>query len=204
MTDAKLEPIFKTKKKMKTSMDATTLKLIVNYCYTNVMRMNDYEQMFKVFKFAKEYGIIELIDDCKKCFGEAVHMTNVLSFWNLSKQHEFHGMNKLCWKTINDLFMQIVKQPSFNELTSHDLGKIISSDRLHSPNEETVFAVFLKWLTKSDDIDVDIWHYEDKVNAIQDSDDISALLSHIRFPLMSPQVTLTNSIPFKSIDTNSN
>lgn len=188
MTEARLEPIFTTKSKMITSMDATTMKLIVSYCYTNVMRMNDYEQIFKVLKSARKYGMVDLIAQCHKYLYGAIRMSNTTSFWNLSQQYGFRGMNKFCGKIINDLFMEIVMQPSFNELTPHDFGKIISSNRLNSPNEEAVFAAFLKWLTKSDALDMDVWHYEHKVDAMEKSDEISALLSHIRFPLMSPEV----------------
>lgn len=186
MNDAQLEAIFANQKEMKTTMDAVTLQAVVNYCYTNVMTVESHEQMFKLLQSANRYQIDDLIEQCKMHLNRAVSMENILVFWALSKLHVFPEMHEFCWNTINDSFMEIVKKPSFNELGSSRLLEILCSDCLHSPNEEAVLGAFLKWITKSYDMDLD--RNIDKVLAMDIHIDLSFILSLIRFPQMSMQV----------------
>lgn len=169
-------------------MDAATLRLVVDYCYTNEMPMVDDKQIFKVLKFAKKYGIVDLIEQCKLRLNEAVNATNAVRFWVLSKRYRNIEMFDFSWNNINHLFMTIAKEPSFNELTREVMIAILGSGRLHAPNEEAVFGVLLKWLTKSDDMDMD--RNVPKILLMDSPVDLTicGMLTYIRFPLMSAEV----------------
>lgn len=169
-------------------MDAATLQTVVHYCYTNLMHVDSHahEQMFKLLQSAKQYKIDDLVEECKMHLNRAVGMENIIGFWVLSKLHGFPEMEEFCWNTINDSFMEIVKEPSFNGLTPSGIVEILRSHRLHSPNEEAVFGALLKWVTKSYDMDLD--RNIDKVLAMNIQNDLSFILSLIRFPQMSTQV----------------
>lgn len=186
MNDAQLEAIFANQTEMKTTMDAATMRSVVNYCYTNAMCVESPEQMFKLLQSANQYRIDDLIEQCKMHLNRAVSMENIIVFWILSKLHGFLEMHEFCWNTINDSFMEIAKGPSFNELSPSKMVVIFGSDRLHSPNEEAVFGAFLKWITKSHDMDLD--RNIDKILAMDIHINLSFILSLIRFPQMSEQV----------------
>lgn len=167
-------------------MDAATLHSVVDYCYTHVMLVDSHEQMFKLLQSAKQYGIDDLMEECKMHLNQAVSMESIIGFWDLSKLYGFSEMHEFCWNTINDSFMEIVKERSFNGLTPSGIVEILRSHRLHSPNEEAVFGAFLKWATNSYDLDLD--RNIDKVLTMNIQIDLSYILSLIRFPQMSTQV----------------
>ena len=74
--------------------------------------------------------------------------------------------------TQQDNFVEVVKNQEFLLLSADDLGRLLLSDDINVPSEETIFDSLVTWA--SHDLDR--------------SQSLAKLLSHIRLPLLSPQV----------------
>ena len=70
--------------------------------------------------------------------------------------------------------MDVMRNQEFLILPPDDVAKLLSSDDLNVPNEETIFHALLMWA---------------KHDAANRRKHLAKLLAHIKLPLMAPQVT---------------
>ena len=70
--------------------------------------------------------------------------------------------------------MDVMRNQEFLLLPSDDVGKLLASDDLNVPNEETIFHALVMWA---------------KHDAPNRKKCLARLLAHIKLPLMSPQVS---------------
>ena len=88
------------------------------------------------------------------------------------------GTGKVAWKDIylyclQEHFVDVMRNQEFLILPPDDVAKLLSSDDLNVPNEETIFHALVTWAKN------------DSANRKQH---LAKLLAHIKLPLMPPQV----------------
>ena len=70
--------------------------------------------------------------------------------------------------------MDVMRNQEFLILPPDDVAKLLSSDDLNVPNEETIFHALVMWA---------------KHDTANRRKHLAKLLAHIKLPLMAPQVT---------------
>lgn len=76
-------------------------------------------------------------------------------------------------------FMEVIRNQEFLLLPATEIAKLLASDDMNIPNEETILNALLTWV---------------RHDLEQRRKDLSKLLAYIRLPLLAPQVNC--SVPF--------
>lgn len=71
-------------------------------------------------------------------------------------------------------FLEVIQNQEFFLLPTDEIVKLLSSDDINVPDEETIFQALMMWVR------YDVQHRQE---------DLGRLLSYIRLPLLPPQVT---------------
>lgn len=69
--------------------------------------------------------------------------------------------------------MEVIRNQEFVLLPANEIAKLLASDDMNIPNEETILNALLTWV---------------RHDLEQRRKDLSALLAYIRLPLLAPQV----------------
>lgn len=170
------------------AMDANTLKMVIEYCYSKQLRVSGYEPVFQLLKAAKDYEIITLREECEEFLEASINSRTAAKFLSLSNENGFNELAIRCLSIVCENFENIVNEPHFNELSEQDFERILMSDKLCARNEKFIFTAFLKWLYKAGHMDLEKMYREGHTMPITDG--ISAILSHIKFPLMDEAVNI--------------
>lgn len=182
----RVDTAFENSIEWQTAMDANTLKLIIEYCYSNVVSVSDYEQVFRLLKAAKSYEIAALREECEEFLAASIESKTAIKFLSLSIENGLDELTDRCLSIVCEDFENIVNEPYFNELSEQDFAQILISDKLMARNEIFIFTAFLKWLYQADHMDLERMFREECTMPVTEG--ISALLSHIKFPLMDEAV----------------
>ena len=76
---------------------------------------------------------------------------------------------------LQEHFVDVIHNQEFLILPSDEVSELLSSDDLNVPNEETIFEALIKW---------------SKHDITNRRKVLAKLLSHIKLPLMAPQVNI--------------
>ena len=69
--------------------------------------------------------------------------------------------------------MEVIRNQEYLLLPSHEVGRLLSSDDINVPNEETIFNSLMIWAR----------HDTERASSL------STLLVHVKLPLLPPQVS---------------
>lgn len=104
------------------------------------------------------------------------------SYFSLRCFASHKGVN---WNLCQDLFspqeniMEVIRNQEFLLLPAEELHKLLASDDVNVPDEETIFHALMMWV---------------KYDTQRRCSDLSMLLAFIRLPLLPPQVILCLAI----------
>lgn len=183
-----VETAFENLLELQTAMDANTLKMVIEYCYSNEVRVSAYEQVFQLLKAAQQYEIVTLRGQCEEFLNASIGIKTAAKFLNLSNENGFVELASRCLSIVCEDFENVVNEPYFNDLSVQDFKQILKSDKLCARNEIFIFTAFLKWLLKASHMDLEQMYREEHTMPV--SDGISDILSDIKFPLMDEAVSI--------------
>lgn len=125
------------------------------------------------------------------------------SFWRIKSQGLCYNENKGYWRLFSfllrcfpsqikvksnlcqDVFslqeniMEVMRNQEFLLLPAEELHKLLASDDVNVPDEETIFHALMMWV---------------KYDMQRRCNDLSMLLAFIRLPLLPPQVTVSDAV----------
>ncbi|XP_072601140.1 kelch-like protein 4 isoform X4 [Vulpes vulpes] len=183
-------------------IDPNALNSLVQYAYTGVLQLKEDTienllaaacllQLTQVIEVCSNYLIKQLHpSNCLgiRSFGDAQGCTELLSvahnytmlmdIWDLSI-----GSCDNAAINFREHFIEVIKNQEFLLLPANEISKLLCSDDINVPDEETIFHALMHWVGHD-------------VQARQQ--DLAMLLSYIRLPLLPPQllVDLENSSMF--------
>lgn len=79
----------------------------------------------------------------------------------------------ICCFSVQEHFMEVIRNQEFVLLPASEIAKLLASDDMNIPNEETILNALLTWV---------------RHDLEQRRKDLSKLLAYIRLPLLAPQV----------------
>lgn len=194
---SQFEAVIERSDEMETNMNTNTLTKVVDFCYKNEVSVpvDEHDQMVHLLKAATEYGMIELQNRCQEYLNASIDASTAAVLLRLANENGLHELATTCLDRVCGDFETIVNEPFFNDLLVADLTQILNSDKLCVPNEEFVFKSFLKWLYKTDHMELDQM-LSRPLPPITEG--VPELLGHIRFPMMNEEVNIPSIITSRS------
>jgi len=84
-----------------------------------------------------------------------------------------HTMNELNDVLLQEHFVDVIRNQEFLLLPVDEISKLLASDDLNVPNEETIFHAMILWA---------------KADPVTRKLHLARLLNHVKLPLLTPQV----------------
>lgn len=81
--------------------------------------------------------------------------------------------------SLQENIMEVMRNQEFLLLPAEELHKLLASDDVNVPDEETIFHALMMWV---------------KYDMQRRCNDLSMLLAFIRLPLLPPQVTVSEAV----------
>ncbi|XP_075395268.1 kelch-like protein 4 isoform X1 [Tenrec ecaudatus] len=163
-------------------VDPHALNSLVQYAYTGHLQLKE-ETIENLLSAACLLQLTPVIDVCSNFLIKQLHPSNCLGIRFFGDAQGCAELLKVAHKYTMEHFMEVIKNQEFLLLPPNEISKLLSSDDINVPNEETILHALMHWVGHD-------------VEARQQ--DLAALLSYIRLPLLSPQLLadLENSSMF--------
>lgn len=127
------------------SVDANTMKLVVDYAYTSELNITDHNVQ-AVLTAANLFNIQPLKEACSRYMEWQMEEFNCIGILSFADAHDCSELKKAASKFILTSFTKVVTYDEFIHLPQSKLVEMINNDDLNVPNEEVVFNACLKWL----------------------------------------------------------
>ncbi|XP_046405767.1 ring canal kelch homolog [Ischnura elegans] len=150
-------------------VEPQALKLLVDYIYSSEVQVTE-DNVQILLPAAKLLQLKDVTDACCEFLQAQLHPTNCLGIRAFA---DLHGCTELLqWAETyaEQHFMEVVECEEFLTLSSQQVLKLVSSDRLTVSSEEKVFECVVSWVKH--DLD-------------ERKQYLSTLMEHVRFPLLS-------------------
>jgi hypothetical protein len=149
---------------------------VIEYLYTGSIRLR-LDNVLEVLSLAENFGVASLKVLCEKYLTKNIDDDNACHLLEISREFNAKELNMIVLKYMEkgDNIKAILKSDGFKHLRRDNLVEIIRRDNLMlSPEEEIlVFNAVAAWAKATKQME----------KASQS--DLNAVLSHVRFPLMS-------------------
>ncbi|XP_023407183.1 kelch-like protein 4 isoform X2 [Loxodonta africana] len=163
-------------------VDPNALNSLVQYAYTGVLQLKE-ETIESLLAAACLLQLTQVIEVCSNFLIKQLHPSNCLGIRSFGDAQGCMELLKVAHKYTMEHFIEVIKNQEFLLLPANEISKLLCSDDINVPNEETIFDALMQWVGHD-------------VQARQK--DLAMLLSYIRLPLLSPQLLadLENSSMF--------
>ncbi|XP_045850749.1 kelch-like protein 4 [Meles meles] len=163
-------------------VDPNALNSLVQYAYTGVLQLKE-DTIENLLAAACLLQLTQVIEVCSNFLIKHLHPSNCLGIQSFGDAQGCTELLSVAHKYTMEHFIEVIKNQEFLLLPANEISKLLCSDDINVPDEETIFHALMQWVG-----------YD--VQARQR--DLAMLLSYIRLPLLPPQllVDLENSSMF--------
>ncbi|XP_046405539.1 ring canal kelch homolog isoform X2 [Ischnura elegans] len=148
--------------------DSQALALLVEYIYSSEINVTE-ENVQILLPAANLLQLTDVRDACCDFLQTQLHPTNCLGIRAFADLHSCSDLLNRSESYIERHFQQVVECEEFLALPASQVLKLVSSDRLVIPSEETVFECVMAW----------VFHDENRRHHLAE------LIEHVRLPLLS-------------------
>jgi kelch-like protein 1/4/5 len=132
-------------------IDGETLELLVNYCYTGAIPINE-ENVEKILSTACIFQMPHVKLACSAFLGRQLHITNAIGFTLFAEQQNCEDLYNLSLSFTAKNFMEIYQNSDeFLRMNVNQLSALLKNNDLNVQSEEDVFKALIKWLSHSED-----------------------------------------------------
>ncbi|XP_028923178.1 kelch-like protein 4 [Ornithorhynchus anatinus] len=163
-------------------VDPDALKALVHYAYTGILELKE-DTIESLLAVACLLQLSQVIEVCCNFLMKQLHPSNCLGIRSFADAQGCLELLRVAHTYTMEHFIEVIKNQEFLLLPANEISKLLSSDDLNVPDEETIFQALMLWVR----------------HALQERQrDLSMLLSYIRLPLLPPQLLadLENSSMF--------
>ncbi|XP_052834023.1 kelch-like protein 5 [Octopus bimaculoides] len=114
----------------------------------------------------------EVVEACCNFLMKQLHPSNCIGIRQFADAQGCIDLYKAANNYVMENFVEVMENQEFLKLAPDDVGKLLSSEDLNVPSEETIFQALKAWA---------------KHDLTNRKRHLSKLLSHIKLPLMAPQ-----------------
>lgn len=132
-------------------VDGETLDLLVNYCYTGTLPINE-DNVEKILSSACLFQMPTVVHACSNFLGKQLHFSNAIGFTLFAEQQNCDDLYQLSLRFTAKSFMEIYQNSEeFLRMNVEQLSTLLKNNDLNVNSEEDVFKALVKWLNHSDD-----------------------------------------------------
>ncbi|XP_004611701.2 kelch-like protein 4 [Sorex araneus] len=163
-------------------VDPNALNSLVQYAYTGVLQLKE-DTIENLLAAACLLQLTQVIEVCSNFLIKQLHPSNCLGIRSFGDAQGCKELLSVAHKYTMEHFIEVIKNQEFLMLPANEISKLLCSDDINVPDEETIFHALMQWVGHD-------------VQARQQ--DLAMLLSYIRLPLLPPQLLadLENSSMF--------
>ncbi|KAI5937095.1 Kelch-like protein 4, partial [Manis javanica] len=153
-------------------IDPNSLNSLVQYAYTGVLQLKE-DTIENLLGAACFLQLTEVIEVCSNFLIKQLHPSNCLGILSFGDAQGCTELLRLAHKYTMEHFIEVIKNEEFPLLPANGISKLLGSDDVNVPDEETIFNAVMQWVG-----------YDVQAR----KQDLPVLLSYIRLPLLPPQL----------------
>ncbi|XP_014720496.1 kelch-like protein 4 [Equus asinus] len=153
-------------------VDPNALNSLVQYAYTGVLQLKE-DTIENLLAAACLLQLTQVIEVCSNFLIKQLHPSNCLGIRSFGDAQGCMELLNVAHKYTMEHFIEVIKNQEFLLLPANEISKLLCSDDINVPDEETIFHALMEWVGHD-------------VQTRQR--DLAMLLSYIRLPLLPPQL----------------
>ncbi|KAL7981696.1 hypothetical protein Chor_010891, partial [Crotalus horridus] len=164
-------------------VEPNALWALVQYAYTGRLELKE-ENIECLLSTACILQLSQVVEACCKFLMKQLHPSNCLGIRSFADAQGCTDLHKVAHNYTMEHFMEVIRNQEFLLLPATEIAKLLASDDMNIPSEETILSALLTWVQH--DLE-------------QRKKDLSKLLAYIRLPLLAPQflADMENNLLFR-------
>ncbi|XP_008684857.2 kelch-like protein 1 isoform X2 [Ursus maritimus] len=165
-------------------IDPNALWDLVQFAYTGCLELKE-DTIENLLAAACLLQLPQVVDVCCHFLMKLLHPSNCLGIRAFADAQGCIELMKVAHSYTMENIMEVMRNQEFLLLPAEELHKLLASDDVNVPDEETIFHALMMWV---------------KYDMQRRCNDLSMLLAFIRLPLLPPQILadLENHALFKN------
>ncbi|KAJ6655392.1 hypothetical protein lerEdw1_005450 [Lerista edwardsae] len=152
-------------------VEPNALWALVQYAYTGRLELKE-DNIECLLSTACILQLSQVVEACCKFLMKQLHPSNCLGIRSFADAQGCTDLHKVAHNYTMEHFMEVIRNQEFLLLPATEIAKLLASDDMNIPNEETILNALLTWV---------------RHDLEQRKKDLSKLLANIRLPLLAPQ-----------------
>ncbi|XP_069841793.1 kelch-like protein 4 [Dendropsophus ebraccatus] len=153
-------------------VDPDALKALVHYAYTGILELKE-DTIESLLAAACLLQLSQVIEVCCNFLMKQLHPSNCLGIRSFGDAQGCVELLRVAHSYTMEHFIEVIRNQEFLLLPANEIAKLLSSDDINVPDEETIFQALMQWV---------------KHDVQTRQRDLGMLLSYIRLPLLPPQL----------------
>ncbi|XP_033891804.3 kelch-like protein 5 isoform X1 [Acipenser ruthenus] len=152
-------------------VDANALWALVQYAYTGRLELKE-DNIESLLSTACLLQLSQVVEACCRFLMKQLHPSNCLGIRSFAHAQGCTDLHKVAHNYTMENFLEVIKNQEFLLLPASEIVKLLGSDDMNIPSEETILNALLSWVRH-------------EMESRQE--ELSKLLPFIRLPLLAPQ-----------------
>uniref|UniRef100_A0A8C2U425 Kelch like family member 5 n=1 Tax=Coturnix japonica TaxID=93934 RepID=A0A8C2U425_COTJA len=152
-------------------VEPNALWALVQYAYTGRLELKE-DNIECLLSTACLLQLSQVVEACCNFLMKQLHPSNCLGIRSFADAQGCTDLHKVAHNYTMENFMEVIRNQEFLLLPATEIAKLLASDDMNIPNEETILNALLTWV---------------RHDLEQRRKDLSKLLAYIRLPLLAPQ-----------------
>ncbi|KAK6493626.1 kelch-like protein 5 isoform X2 [Huso huso] len=152
-------------------VDPNALWALVQYAYTGHLELKE-DNIESLLSTACLLQLSQVVEACCRFLMKQLHPSNCLGIRSFADAQGCTDLHKVAHNYTLENFLEVIKNQEFLLLPASEIVKLLGSDDLNIPSEETILNALLSWVRH-------------EMESRQE--ELSKLLPFIRLPLLAPQ-----------------
>ncbi|XP_068614372.1 kelch-like protein 4 [Brachionichthys hirsutus] len=153
-------------------VDPEALRSLVHFAYTGVLQLKE-ETIESLLAASCLLQLSQVIQVCCNFLKKQLHPSNCLGIRSFADAQGCVDLLNVAHNYTMEHFLEVIQNQEFLLLPTAEIIKLLSSDDINVPDEETIFQALMMWVR------YDVQHRQQ---------DLGVLLAFIRLPLLPPQL----------------
>ncbi|KAM9205420.1 kelch-like protein 1 isoform 2-T2 [Mergus octosetaceus] len=164
-------------------IDPNALWDLVQFAYTGCLELKE-DTIENLLAAACLLQLPQVVEVCCHFLMKLLHPSNCLGIRAFADAQGCTELMKVAHNYTMENIMEVIRNQEFLLLPAEELHKLLASDDVNVPDEETIFHALMMWV---------------KYDMQRRCSDLSMLLAYVRLPLLPPQILadLENHALFK-------
>ncbi|XP_068181774.1 kelch-like protein 4 isoform X1 [Antennarius striatus] len=153
-------------------VDPEALRSLVHFAYTGILELKE-ETIESLLAASCLLQLSQVIQVCCNFLKKQLHPSNCLGIRSFADAQGCVDLLNVAHNYTMEHFLEVIQNQEFLLLPTAEIVKLLSSDDINVPDEETIFQALMMW------VHYDVQHRQQ---------DLGILLAFIRLPLLPPQL----------------